>query len=233
MRVLVTRALEEANRTAEALAERGHDVLIAPLMDIRIFEGPELPLDGVQTILATSGNGIRALARRTGRRDIEVFAVGSHTAEMARADGFLRVVDSAGDAKALTALVRERLTPERGALLHAAGTKAPRDLGEELTRAGFEFRRYALYDVAEAERLPDSAIKAFADGLLDAVVLFSPRGAALFANCVREADLTAACRGLVACCISDAAAKALAGLAFRGIRVAPRPDRDSILDMLE
>ena len=37
-------------------------------------------LDGVQAILATSANGVRALARRTPRRDLPLFAVGPQTA---------------------------------------------------------------------------------------------------------------------------------------------------------
>src|ERR1700722_5354367 len=89
MRVLVTRPAEDASRTAETLAKLGHAALIAPLLEIRFLDGPGISLAGVQAILATSGNGIRALARRSPRRDIPVFAVGTRTANVARAEGYL------------------------------------------------------------------------------------------------------------------------------------------------
>src|SRR6202795_5254796 len=108
MRVLVTRPEEDARRTAEKMAKFGHDALIAPLIEIRLLDGPEIPLDGVQAILATSGNGIRALARRNSRRDVRVFVVGTQTAIVARAEGYFEVADAAGDAKSLVSLVRDR-----------------------------------------------------------------------------------------------------------------------------
>ena len=65
---------------AERMAARGHDVLLAPLLTTRLFDGPDIMLEEVQAVLATSANGVRALARRTARRDIPIFAVGSQTA---------------------------------------------------------------------------------------------------------------------------------------------------------
>lgn len=233
MRVLVTRALDDANRTASALAQRGHQALVAPLFAVRIFDGPELTLQRVQAILATSGNGIRALARRSTRRDIPVFCVGSRTAETARTEGFLCVADAAGDATTLAALVRDRLPHEGGVLLRAAGMSASAYLEHELTRAGFEIRTCPLYEVCVATRLPDVAVEALRDRLLDAVLLFSPRSARVFAERVMQADLAAACRHPVACCISKTAAEGLAGLEFGEIRVAARPDEDSIFALLK
>ena len=66
MRVLVTRPAEDAEETAAELVARGHEPVIAPLVDIRFVEGPPLELDSVQAVLATSRNGVRALSLRTG-----------------------------------------------------------------------------------------------------------------------------------------------------------------------
>src|SRR6202021_3531518 len=111
MRVLVTRPAEDASRTAETLAKLGHAALIAPLLEIHFLDGPGVSLAGVQGILATSGNGIRALARRSPRRDIPVFAVGTRTANVARAEGYLAIMDAAGDSRALATLGLGRLAP--------------------------------------------------------------------------------------------------------------------------
>ena len=90
MRILVTRPLEDGKEIAARLAEMGHQALLAPLLTPRFQDGPEPDLTDVQAILATSANGIRALARRTARRDFPIFAVGPQTTEEAQKAGFTR-----------------------------------------------------------------------------------------------------------------------------------------------
>ena len=233
MRVLVTRPQEDARRTAERLAKLGHHALIAPLVEIRLLDGPEIPLDGVQAILATSGNGIRALARRNSRRDVQVFVVGAQTANAARAEGYLEVADAAGDANALVSLVHSRARPDAGALLHAAGTDARHELRVRLQRAGFDVRSPALYDAVEVPMLPPFAQNALRSGSVDALIVFSPRSAQIFADRIVRADLASACAHLVACCISNAAAHPLQHIPFREIRIAAHPDLDTVLALLD
>ncbi|HVZ27131.1 MAG TPA: uroporphyrinogen-III synthase, partial [Rhizomicrobium sp.] len=106
MRVLVTRPLEDGTETARQLAARGHEALLAPLLMTCFFGGPDIALDGVQAILVTSANGIRALARRSQRRDLPVFAVGPQTAAEAKKLGFATVRNASGDAEALARATR-------------------------------------------------------------------------------------------------------------------------------
>lgn len=233
MRVLVARPLLDSQRTAERLAEQGHQVVVAPLFHIRLLAGPELQLDGVQAILATSGNGIRALAPRSRRRDIKILAVGSETAAVARLEGFIAVADGAGDAKTLARLARETLRPESGVLLHATGADASPELTAELTRAGFQTRSIVLYETVAAPELPGNATKALRENALDAVLVFSPRSAQLLVECVERAGLSSMCTHLHACCISRAAAEALRGLTFAAIHVAAHPDQASLLALLD
>jgi len=233
MHVLVTRPLEDATRTAQRLATRGHRALIAPLLEVRSFDGTELALDDVQAILATSGNGIRALARRSPRRDIAVFAVGTRTAAVACAEGFARVLDAEGDAEALAALVQRRLQPHAGSLLHATGADSQDDLHALLERSGFRVRSCVLYEAHPVPFLGSAACEALRDGSLDAVLIFSPRSARLLVERVREAGLADSCGRLIACCISQAAALMLQDLDVGAIRVAERPDQDSLIALLD
>ena len=69
-----------------------------------------------------------------------------------------------------------------------------------------------------------------AAGAADAVLLFSARSAQVFADGLAKAGLSPA--GLIAVCISEAAAKPLIGLAFKEIRIAQRPNQASLLDCL-
>jgi uroporphyrinogen-III synthase len=232
MRVLITRPLEDSQRTARELTKRGHEAVIAPLFAIAFPDGPEPRLAGVQAVLTTSGNGVRGLARRTMSRDIPLFAVGAQTAAAAEQEGFRDIHDAQGDAAALAALVRAQLRPEAGALLHIAGANATPSLSNELAASGFEIRACAVYDVVEAEDLPAVAASALRTNSLDAVLVFSPRSARLFADRVRRAGLESSCARLIACCISHEAATALEPVTFADRRIAVHPDQDSLLDLL-
>lgn len=231
MRILLTRPRDDAERTAAALRARGHEVVLAPLMEVRFRDGPEIAFDGVQAILVTSANGIRALARRSTRRDVPVLAVGPQTAEAARAAGFTDVRSADGDAAALAEATQRWLGPHRGALLHARGVRSTPDLARALEQAGFAVRGEVLYDAVAAPDLPAPAAMALRDGALDAVMVFSPRSAAIFAETVGRAGLAATCGRLDALCISQAAADALAPLAFAAIRIAARPNQAAMLDL--
>jgi len=67
MRILVTRPLEDGQAIAHRLQAMGHQALLAPLLEPQFDAGPPPDLVGVQAILATSANGIRALVHRLHR----------------------------------------------------------------------------------------------------------------------------------------------------------------------
>ena len=122
MRILITRPIEDARPLADALEERGIEVLIEPLLEIRHLEDAEIDLQGVQALLFTSANGVRAFAALSPRRDLKALTVGDGSAEVARQAGFGTVESAKGDVEALAALVVDRLKAEDGILFHAAGT---------------------------------------------------------------------------------------------------------------
>jgi uroporphyrinogen-III synthase len=229
MRVLLTRPKQDAEVFAGRLSERGHAVLSAPLLSVRFHDGPALMLDGVQGVLATSANGVRALARRTERRDLPVFAVGPQTAQEARKAGFARVESANGDVAALSQAVPRWARADAGALLHATDAQGVRRLAILLTAKGYAVNTAVLYDVVAATVLPPDVVRALEEGSLDAAVFFSPRSTGVFRECILNAHLAGACGHLAAICISNATAEALAPLSFEKIRVAARPNQDALL----
>jgi uroporphyrinogen-III synthase len=228
MRILITRPLDDARETAAKLKSLGHEAIIAPLLEIRFRDGAEINLENVQAILATSANGVRALARRTARRDIPVFAVGPQTSEAARLAGFAAVKSADGDADALVVATAKLAQPDAGALFHAQGEQRTGGLAKSLAARGFEIRSEVLYEAVAAPALPQQAIDALQTGALDAVFHFSPRSARVFAECLARAGLMHTTQMLAALCISRAAADALAPLKFREIRIAARPDQEAM-----
>src|SRR5476651_206918 len=232
MRVLITRPEREATALATALVQRGHAAVIAPLFTLQILHPPpdfSAALAASQAVLLTSANGARALAEASDQRSKPVFAVGDTTAATAEGLGFTSVVSASGDAAALGTLVREKLDPAKGPLIHISGIDVAGDLSPE----GFDVRRFALYEAREAESLPASAEAALQARALDAATFFSPRASAVFARLADKAGLGDACRAVTAVAISSAAAEPLKHLPFQSVRIAARPTRQAMLDEID
>jgi uroporphyrinogen-III synthase len=232
MRLLVTRPHEDAVSFAELLRARGHIPIVAPIMDVRPHDGPPIALEGVQALLATSANGVRALALRTRKRNVALYAVGPQTAEAAKSAGFKTVHSAEGDSTALVEFVADRADPAKGLLLHAAGAETAGRLRQALQAKGFKVETMVLYDAVPASELPDTAKDALRDGSLDGALLFSPRSAKTFATLTTEAKLEASCGRLDAFCISPATAAALSPLSFARVSVAGAPNQDAMLALI-
>jgi len=233
MRALITRPRAEAEALAALLAERGIDAVIEPLMEVAHKDTMLPDLTGVQAILCTSANGVRALARATEERGVPVFAVGEATAATARGEGFRHVESAGGDVEDLAYLVRQRLKPGAGRLLHAAGSVAAGDLAGVLGAEGFTVERAALYEAEAATALTPATAKLIGDGQFDLALFFSPRTAAIFARLVEAAELADGLRPTAALSISAAADAVLADLPFRERLIALAPTQAALLDLLD
>lgn len=233
MRVLVTRPRPDADETASELVARGHEPVIAPLLEVIFDSGTALDLSDAQAILITSANGVRALASATDRRDLPIFAVGDASAAAARQNGFDRTENATGNVEALAELVIARLSPRDGQLVHVAGTVTAGDLSGLLALSGFEVRRTVLYRAQPVSNLPAVIGECLRDDSLDAAAFFSPRTATQFAELVTSAGLVEHCGRIVAVALSDAVAEKLEKMAFSDVRTAETPDQASLFRALE
>lgn len=230
MRLMITRPREDAEPLARELAALGVDSLIEPLLVVEPT-GTEAPdLHGVQGLLLTSANGVRAFAAVSGERRLPVYAVGDATAREARRVGFETVHSASGDVDALAALVIEKCLPGDGPLLHVAGSKVAGDLGGRLEQAGYAYRRACLYHAARAETLSAAGLTAIEEGRVDGVLLYSPRTADGFVNLIGKAGLEGAARRMTAFCLSEAVADRVRALAWARVAVAETPDQAALLD---
>jgi uroporphyrinogen-III synthase len=225
MRVLVTRPREDSVRTAEALAARGHEAVVAPLFEVRRLPA-SLP-ETADAILAASANAVRmADAPAAGLGALPFFAVGPQTAGEARRAGFQDVRTADGDAAALARLVRSSMTTGN-TLLHLAG-RPRRD--EAIAALGADFRIILAetYETGSVGSLPDAAAQAIRDGQLDAVAHFSPRAARVFGDLADHAGLLTRAQKLLHVFISPAAVDPR----FPLTRIARKPDLESVVAAL-
>ena len=232
---LITRPDDDAEPLAAALIARGITVVREPLLAVKPVTDVTIDLEGVQALLFTSANGVRAFANLSQRRDLPVFAVGDNTARTARAAGFETVESASGAVEDLARLVARRLDPKRGALFHAAGSAVAGDLAGLLGQQGFDLRRAVLYTADQASGLSDDTKGRLERGEIGLVLLFSPRTAETFVTLVREAG-AAATQGIgqaTALCLSPAVEKAAQGLPWRSVMTAEKADLPSMLRLVD
>ena len=235
MKVLITRAEQEAEKLARMLPSRGFESMIEPMLAIRFLpQSAQILapfLAGVQAVLFTSANGARAFAAATPRRDLRVFTVGDATAAAARESGFDAVISASGNVDDLAARVIATLKPADGALIHAAGSVTAGDLAGLLGAAGFALRRAVLYEAVPATRLRDATRAALEHGDIAAALFFSPRSAATFVRLAAQSSRFI--ERVTGVALSAAVARSLAGLPWRRIAVASAPNEAALLDTME
>jgi uroporphyrinogen-III synthase len=230
-KVIVTRAMPDAEDTGRRLTTLGFEAIFTPALTIRmvVTSAPDLAL--YQGICFTSAAGVRALVHLRTERGPIALCVGPATADAARAGGFDRIETGDGGVEGLANLVRIRLSPSDGPLLHACGTDIAGDLAAMLEASGFAVDRAVLYAAEPALSLSAPAIEALTAQTTDTVLFHSLRGAEAFLACVAAAGLESSLAGLDAIAISDRAARPLRG--FRSVRVAGRPEDAAMLALLQ
>ncbi len=235
MRILITRPHADAAPLAAKLEQMGHEALVMPLLEIAFHEFALDP-SRFRAVLATSANGVRALTRHPNFARIKtlpLYAVGPATAAEAGHAGFSRIETAGGDVVRLGEYVKARLDPESAPLLHVSGKAAAGDLQAILGGCGFKVERIIGYEAKKAHAFTPQVLKVLRAGGIDAVLLYSPRTAALFCALVRRAALERALGGVLLLCLSDAVGAKLADFRAKGIYVAQSPDQDALLDLVQ
>lgn len=231
-RVLVTRPADEAETTVLALQARGHEAVPSPVLTIDPIESAPLPHDRIQAVAVTSINGARALGRLRIGRGLPVFAVGTRTAEVARAQGFQAVFSADGDALDLARLLAERCAPGAGPVLHIRG-----EVGRSLDSLGVEglppVLERTVYRSRPAMALSREAVAALKEGTVDAALFFSPLSAEVFVTLAARSEVVLALGTVRALCLSRAVAERLDPAMWAKVEVAARPTASSLLDLID
>jgi uroporphyrinogen-III synthase len=233
MRLLVTRPEPDATQTVQTLRTRGHDVLVAPLLQTQTidveFSGP------YGAVLMTSANAARALAthpRAGALMRLPAFTAGLRSADAARAAGFGTVTSADGALDDLVRLVAPRFAGSSQRLLYLAGEDRAGDLAGDLGRQGITVETAVIYRAVAAESLPVELTQALSNGGLDAVLHYSPRSVTVLLELGRSAGVLNALLNLAHYCLSDEVAVPLRNAGAGRISVAARPDEAALIELL-
>jgi uroporphyrinogen-III synthase len=232
MRLLVTRPEPDGERTAAALRERGHEVIVMPLMRTEPIDA-DLGVGPWSAVLVTSANACRAIADRADMAELAalpVFAVGRRSAQAARAAGFIDVTSAEGDGKVLAAAVAEGIVDRARPLLYLAGEERAADLENLLAAQGFSIHAAVVYRMV-AENAFSAAVRvALQQGEIDAALHFSARSAQA---CLAAAEAAGVLHNILKIrhyCLSAAVSSVLASAAACDLVVAAEPSESALLD---
>ena len=236
MRLLVTRPEPDALKLAGALEELGHESTVEPLLSVTFDGGEPIELDGVQALIATSRNALRALKASPAlaqARALPLFAVGKATAAEGRTLGFETVVTGAGTAPELVGHIVSALDPAAGLVVHLAGDALAVNLQAALEAHGFRVIQPVVYRTLAAQALSDETIEQLAMGEIEGVILMSPRTAVVYATLIRKHGLAATIRPLPHFCLSAAVARRLEPLGTVRIEIADAPRLEELLALID
>lgn len=240
MSILVTRPHPDNEATAQNLRARGHVVLLAPVLKFEPVAFHDESEAGYGAIIVTSANAIRAVApqlRGLGLVELPLFAVGEHTASVAREFGFTDVIVAGGDAASLRDKVlqgaRDKLLKKKSTLLYLAGADLSRDLGSELGAEGFSVVTQTTYRMAPVKVLPRDVCEGFAAHGIEAVLHYSRRSARAFLDAARDEGVEISALAIPQCCLSETVASVLRDAGASQVLVAATPDENALFDALE
>jgi uroporphyrinogen-III synthase len=239
MAVLVTRPRPDDEATAGALRARGFEVLQAPMLRFEPVAFHDDADAHYGAIIVTSANALRAIASHlAGSRllKLPLFAVGKHTASVARDAGFREVVTANGDAAALreqvVAAVKSKQLKKASPLLYLAGADLARDLSGELGEKGFTVVTHTTYRMVPASSLPRDVCDAFVANRIEAVLHYSRRSARAFLDAARSGGVEISALALPQCCISPAVASILRDAGATQVTAAANAEENALFEAL-
>ena len=233
MRLLLTRPEPDAQRTAAALRERGHTVIVAPLMRVEILANAEIGAGPWAAILVTSANAAHAIAahrRKKALESVPVFAVGERSAQAMRDAGFADVSSADGGVGDLAQLVGERMTAG-SLLLYLAGAERAGDLAVKLATRRLAVHTAVVYRAVAVDGLPPAAADALARDI-EGVLHYSRRTAEAYVNAARAVGMLESALKPTQFCLSAQIAEPLAQAGARTIHVARRPIEAALIELL-
>lgn len=230
MRVLITRAADNAARSAAALESLGHSAVVLPIFSYRDLAGP-LPAGPFGALVFTAARSVAALAGRAGRelRLLTAFCVGEKTAEAARKAGFGNAIVAGGTAQELAQTIAARagdLAMRR--LLYPAPRHKALDLAGALP--GFEIVETPAYEAVADDPGGQALRRALSQS--DAAFIYSPRSACHLLELARRHACMDNLTRLTLIAISEKTARAVRQGVQMPVLVAAAPEERAMLALL-
>lgn len=230
--VLITRPEDEYADTAAMVAALGYEPGACPMLVMESvmadFSDVDAHPEKFAALVFTSAAALPPFCTQCAVRDIPVYTVGDVTAARARAAGFKNVTSAGADLDALESLLLVARLPPDKTVLHVSGA----DVVRAMDLPGLTLDRRIVYRAAQAAHLPEDAQRALRAASPRFVLFYSARTAQAFAAAIKKDRLAHQLMSSKALCLSESMVESLRDLPWRGIAVAPQPDRAGMQALL-
>lgn len=235
MKLWVTRPSFDAEILSTILVTHGHEVVIESLLNINFKDIGVLNLENIQALIVTSRNGIRAaIAAKQADLFISIplFTVGAGTAALAKALGFQNVIEGPSNAKSLLAVIQAHTVSDKGMLLHLASETLAFDLTYYLRKLGYRAICKHVYTARPVRLLSPNLLSQITIGVIDGVILLSPRTAQVYANLLEFHNVKVNAQNIIHFCLSQAVADRLLVLKVDKICIPWKPNINELLKLI-
>ena len=231
--VIVTRPEPGLSETMRAVEQAGWRAYASPALHVIQYETVLSSVANPAGIILTSGQAVCGAQAITADRWLPVYAVGDRTAQRAQAAGFHRVYSAQGNAEALVALLKKQVAPSAGTLLLLAGDGQGNALHARLQAEGFDVVRHVTYAALPAENIDEAVQLALIKEGISNILFFSAESARGWIRALSPGAALVQARKTTALVISEKTAEVLLAAGWQHVRVALRPDAQSVLSLLE
>lgn len=175
MSIWLTRPQRDSERMEAALAERGIDAVVGPVMEIAKRDVDFSDVQKPDGLVLTSRRAASALANAPQSwHSLPVYCVGSATAQAVQRHHFMNTRAGNGTALDLLPVIAHH-HGDGARLLHLAGDALKVDLAPLLSANNIMLDKTIVYESRRAAVLPPALAHALRVGTLTGVVFYSPR----------------------------------------------------------
>jgi uroporphyrinogen-III synthase len=233
--ILVTRPEPDNRATADRLHAFGYKTLLSPMLTFEQLPFAIAPGETFSGAIVTSANALRAIAAHPSLAKLKLYAVGTRTASVARANGFTDVEAAGGNAEALRDLVvaRWKAAPGTAPLLYLAGEDLTADMKALLAQDGVPVTTRTVYRMAAKSDLPADVVAALRAGQVAAVLHYSRRSASAFIEAARRAGIEARALAPYQICMSEGVAERVRTAGAERVAASATPDEEAVFATLQ
>lgn len=237
-KILVTRPLEDYQRSANKIAQMGFEAVHAPMMRFKNLAAEMPSRNAISALIFTSANGIRAILAL---KEIEQFkklpcyVVGAQTAQMANEHGFEVWAQGDGDVQSFVKVIEVDYSERKrvGDLLHISGVHQAGNLSRALTQLSIANQRIQAYEMIEIDRLTPDIVAAFSAHEISAILLYSTRSAEILIKNLKKHNILQKISDIPTYCLSYGIASDACKPYLDKVYWAEKPNEAALLKLMQ
>ena len=205
--ILITRDINNANKLAYQLKEKGFSYLIYPLFKVlylkaNIFNKIITNIFKPQSVIITSSNALEYFYSLNFPKNIKIFAVAQNTANNLKGVGYNNIIIANNASKVLAKIISSNPN-KRQKILYLSGEIISHDICQSLTESGLKAKRIIAYKISEQQCLSSEIITKIRNNNINHITIYSNNTANILKRLLGKYTLLKYCRTINLLCFSQ------------------------------